>query len=98
MKKNSRSRSGFIHLYNPKKEGLGSYDVHYINAYKKDKSQKNQDSSWNIRDKSFSLSLTDFGAKIRFSLGHFSQISLTYLNEILKFQSKHGPKPSFMYL
>ena len=37
MNKNSKSRNGFIHLYNPKKEGLGSYDVHYINAYKKDK-------------------------------------------------------------
>ena len=48
------------------------------------KVKKNQDSSWNIRDKSFSLSLTDFGAKIRLSLGHFSQISLTFLNEILK--------------
>ena len=41
MNKNSKSRNGFIHLYNPKKEGLGSYDVHYINAYKKDKSLKN---------------------------------------------------------
>jgi hypothetical protein len=48
MNKNSKSRNGFIHLYNPKKEGLGSYDVHYINAYKKDKSIKiNQ----NKRDK-----------------------------------------------
>ena len=26
-----------MHLYNPKAEGLGSYDIHYINAYKKDK-------------------------------------------------------------
>ena len=34
MKKNTSYRSGFIHLYNPKKEGLGSYDVHYINASK----------------------------------------------------------------
>ena len=41
MNKNSKSRNGFIHLYNPKKEGLGSYDVHYINAYKKDKNKKN---------------------------------------------------------
>ena len=48
------------------------------------KSKKNQDSSWKIRDKSFSFSWTDFGAEIRFSLGHFSQISLTFLNEILK--------------
>ncbi len=30
----------FIHLYDPKKEGLGSYDVHYINAYKKDEKSK----------------------------------------------------------
>ena len=42
MNKNSKSRNGFIHLYNPKKEGLGSYDVHYINAYKKDKRLKNE--------------------------------------------------------
>ena len=41
MNKNLKSRNGFIHLYNPKKEGLGSYDVNYINAYKKDKSLKN---------------------------------------------------------
>ena len=41
MNKNSKSRSGFIHLYNPKKEGLGHYDVHYINACKKDKNSKN---------------------------------------------------------
>tara|TARA_B100001250_G_scaffold361902_1_gene340239 strand:+ start:290 stop:451 length:162 start_codon:yes stop_codon:yes gene_type:complete len=40
MIKYSKSRDGFIHLYNPKKEGLGSYDVHYINAYKKEKSTK----------------------------------------------------------
>tara|TARA_B100000214_G_scaffold299613_1_gene229789 strand:- start:257 stop:418 length:162 start_codon:yes stop_codon:yes gene_type:complete len=50
MKKNSKSRYGFIHLYNPKKEGLGSYDVHYINAYKKNKSLKNnpnkKDKEW----------------------------------------------------
>tara|TARA_B100000579_G_C22249855_1_gene584329 strand:- start:198 stop:359 length:162 start_codon:yes stop_codon:yes gene_type:complete len=42
MNKKSNSRNGFIHLYNPKKEGLGSYDVHYINAYKKDKKLKNK--------------------------------------------------------
>ncbi len=42
MNKNSISRNRFIHLYNPKKEGLGSYDVHYINAYKKDKNRKNK--------------------------------------------------------
>ncbi len=37
MNKTSYSKNRYIHLYNPKKEGLGSYDVHYINAYKKDK-------------------------------------------------------------
>ena len=39
---NSNSRNGFIHLYNPKKEGLGPYDVNYINAYKKIKISKNK--------------------------------------------------------
>ena len=43
MKINSTTRKGFIHLYNPKEEGLGSYDVHYINAYKKKKSIKEED-------------------------------------------------------
>ena len=42
MNKISRSRNRLFHLYNPKKEGLGSYDVHYINAYKKDKRLKNE--------------------------------------------------------
>ena len=50
MNKNSNSRNRLIHLYNPKKEGLGAYDVHYINAYKKDKSLKNnlkkKDKEW----------------------------------------------------
>ena len=41
MNNNLKSKNGFIHLYNPKNEGLGSYDVHYINAYKKDKGLKN---------------------------------------------------------
>tara|TARA_Y100001968_G_C19406206_1_gene743775 strand:- start:840 stop:1001 length:162 start_codon:yes stop_codon:yes gene_type:complete len=35
MNKNLNRSNGFIHLYNPKKEGLGSYDIHYINANKK---------------------------------------------------------------
>ncbi len=37
MNYNSKSRNRFIHLYNPNKEGMGSYDANYINAYKKDK-------------------------------------------------------------
>ena len=41
MNNNSKSKNGFIHLYNPEEEGLGSYDIHYINAYKKNKSLKN---------------------------------------------------------
>ena len=40
MNKNLKSRKGLIHLYNPKEEGLGSYDYHYINAYKKEKRLK----------------------------------------------------------
>tara|TARA_B100000700_G_scaffold323675_1_gene427930 strand:- start:2209 stop:2370 length:162 start_codon:yes stop_codon:yes gene_type:complete len=35
MNKNTNNKYGFIHLYNPKEEGLGSYDFHYMNAYKK---------------------------------------------------------------
>ena len=42
MNKISKSRNRLFHLYNPSKEGLGSYDVHYINAYKKDKRLKNE--------------------------------------------------------
>ena len=42
MNKISKSRNGLFHLYNPKKEGLGLYDIHYINAYKKDKRLKNE--------------------------------------------------------
>ena len=41
MNKNLKSRNGSIHLYNPKKEGPGSYDANYINAYKKNKNLKN---------------------------------------------------------
>ena len=41
MNKNSNSRNGQIHLYDPKKEGLGTYDVHYVNAYKKIKNIRN---------------------------------------------------------
>ena len=37
----TKSRSGFIHLYNPKIEGIGLYDVHYINAQRKDKKKIN---------------------------------------------------------
>ena len=42
MNLNSKSRGRSIHLYNPKEEGLGSYDLHYINAYKKNIRLKNQ--------------------------------------------------------
>ena len=42
MNKNKSSRNRPIHLYNPKIEGLGLYDFHYINAYKKEKQLKNK--------------------------------------------------------
>ena len=42
MNKITKSRNRLFHLYNPKEEGLGSYDVHYINAYKKYKRLKNE--------------------------------------------------------
>ena len=35
MNKKTNPRNGFIHLYNPKEEGLGNYDINYINANKK---------------------------------------------------------------
>tara|TARA_Y100001968_G_C18845304_1_gene475523 strand:+ start:79 stop:222 length:144 start_codon:yes stop_codon:yes gene_type:complete len=43
MNNNSKSKNGFIHLYNPEEEGLGSYDIHYINAYKKNKNKINKE-------------------------------------------------------
>ena len=40
MNKNKNARSSLIKLYNPKKEGLGNYDVNYMNAYKKNEKRK----------------------------------------------------------
>ena len=40
MKKIHNNRTGLIHLYDPKKEGLGPYDINYINAYKKNMTKK----------------------------------------------------------
>ncbi len=37
MKNNKIFRNRLTPLYDPKEEGLGSYDIHYINAYKKKK-------------------------------------------------------------
>ncbi len=34
MKKYKNQRNSCIHLYNPKEEGLGSYDINYMNACK----------------------------------------------------------------
>ena len=42
MDNKRKFRNGFIHLYNPKEEGLGSYDINYINAYKRSNSIKNK--------------------------------------------------------
>ncbi len=39
MNKISYQRNGILHLYNPSKEGLGLYDINYINAYKNKKSK-----------------------------------------------------------
>ena len=47
MNKNQNYKGKFIHLYNPKKEGLGSYDVNYINAYKNDRRLKNEKNKTN---------------------------------------------------
>ena len=38
--KKQNDKNGFIHLYNPKEEGLGNYDINYINANRKLKEQK----------------------------------------------------------
>ena len=42
MKKNIKSRNPSIHLYNPQEEGVGLYDVHYMNAYKKQKENRSK--------------------------------------------------------
>ena len=42
MNKKHYTKNGFNHLYNPRKEGLGAYDLHYINAYKKNKQFENE--------------------------------------------------------
>tara|TARA_B100000902_G_C26928494_1_gene725178 strand:+ start:143 stop:304 length:162 start_codon:yes stop_codon:yes gene_type:complete len=40
MKHNTRGQNSAKHLYNPKAEGLGTYDIHYINAYRKSENSK----------------------------------------------------------
>ena len=45
MNNKKNSRNGFIHLYNPQAEGLGCYDIHYINAYKKNKIMQKRNES-----------------------------------------------------
>ena len=37
MNKNQNPRIGYTKLYNQKQEGIGCYDINYINAYKKSK-------------------------------------------------------------
>ena len=50
MNKSRTDRNGFIHLYNPRTEGMGSYDIHYINAYKKNNvSKTKQKQTRNLR-------------------------------------------------
>ena len=43
MTKLIKPKRNSLHLYNPEEEGLGSYDVHYINAYKKKKNESNHE-------------------------------------------------------
>tara|TARA_B100000965_G_scaffold280634_1_gene238500 strand:- start:238 stop:399 length:162 start_codon:yes stop_codon:yes gene_type:complete len=40
MRHNRKNQTKFKHLYNPKEEGLGRYDIHYINAYRKSENLK----------------------------------------------------------
>tara|TARA_Y100001968_G_C19208202_1_gene643418 strand:- start:630 stop:791 length:162 start_codon:yes stop_codon:yes gene_type:complete len=40
MRNNKKNQNKFKHLYNPKEEGLGTYDIHYINAYRKNENLK----------------------------------------------------------
>tara|TARA_Y100001968_G_C19149896_1_gene615663 strand:+ start:397 stop:564 length:168 start_codon:yes stop_codon:yes gene_type:complete len=40
MKNISSYRKSLTHLYNPKLEGVGLYDINYINAYLKSKKSK----------------------------------------------------------
>ena len=42
LNKDLKTSKGIAHLYNPKEEGVGSYDVNYINAYKKEYRIKNK--------------------------------------------------------
>ena len=42
MNKNHNSRIGYTKLYNQKEEGIGSYDINYINAYKNTKEINNK--------------------------------------------------------
>ena len=65
MNKNSKKWTASIHLYNPQKEGLGSYDVNYINAYRKDK-----DSKWEYEAKG--TNLLNIGSQVRNSANNIS--------------------------
>ncbi len=47
MKKNLNHHKRFIHLYNPTKEGLGTYDINYINAYKRNREIKKPSNTTN---------------------------------------------------
>ena len=40
MKKDLKAKRISIHLYDPKLDGVGAYDIHYINAFKKNKTKK----------------------------------------------------------
>ena len=40
MRNSKKNQTNCKHLYNPKEEGLGRYDIHYINAYRKSENLK----------------------------------------------------------
>ena len=50
MERKKICRKGSLHLYNPKKEGLGTYDINYMNAYRK-LNKKEMKESENFRER-----------------------------------------------
>ena len=55
MNKESRFRDESTHLYNPKKEGLSSYDINYKNALKKNRSLKDPNKIFNIKNTNYAV-------------------------------------------
>ena len=53
MNKETNSRNESIHLYNPKKEGWLSYDINYINAFRKKRNTKDKSKASNKNNKRY---------------------------------------------